>query len=265
MTRIDVLGVGFDPVDLEGAVERVVQLVLSGGPHLVVTANVELVMRARRMPELQDLLRGASLVVADGVGVVWGARKLGRPLPGRVPGIDLAARLCQEAAARGWSVYFLGGRPGVAAEAALRAGRRWPGLRVAGASHGYFGPDEEPGVVEAIRSASPTILLAGLGSPRQEQWLSRRLSALGVPVAMGVGGTLDVWAGRARRAPPWMQKLGLEWCYRLLREPRRLGRQLAIPHFMAVIYAREAAALADRLLGNRGGRGGRAGGPASRG
>jgi len=119
--------------------------------------------------------------------------------------------------------------------------------------------------VEAIRSASPTILLAGLGSPRQEQWLSRRLSALGVPVAMGVGGTLDVWAGRARRAPPWMQKLGLEWCYRLLREPRRLGRQLAIPHFMAVIYAREAAALADRLLGNRGGRGGRAGGPASRG
>lgn len=251
--RVDVLGVGFDPVDMDGAVRRVVEMVSSGRPHLVVTANVELVMRARRMPQLRDLLRRASLVVADGVGVVWGSRTLGRPLPGRVPGIDLALRVCEEASQRGWSVYLLGGRPGVAEVAAANLRRRLPGLQVAGTGHGYFGSDEEERVVAAVRATEPRLLLAGLGSPRQELWLGQHLSDLGVPVAMGVGGSLDVWAGRVRRAPRLIQTLGLEWCYRLLREPRRFSRQMAIPHFMALVYGRRIASLLARREGGRGG------------
>ncbi len=235
MSRVEILGVGFDPVDLDGAVERITAFIARRRPHLVVTANVEMVMRARRAPDLREILAHAALVVADGVGVVWGARWLGRPLPGRVPGIDLATRLCGEASRRGWRVYLLGGAPGIAAAAAARLREGHSGLAIVGIGNGYFGPEEDTDVVRAIRDASPTLLLAGLGAPRQERWLSRHLDALGVPVVMGVGGTLDVWAGRTRRAPRIMQALGLEWCYRLLRQPSRLSRQLAIPHFIAVV------------------------------
>jgi N-acetylglucosaminyldiphosphoundecaprenol N-acetyl-beta-D-mannosaminyltransferase len=235
MNRIDVLGVGFDPVDLEGAVQAAAALVDNPGPHLIVTANVELVMRARRAPDLLAILHRAALVVADGVGVVWGARRLGRTLPGRVPGIDLAGRLCGEAARRGWRVCLVGGAPGVAAEAAGNL-RRWhPGIHVTQALHGYFGPDDEKAVTTAIREAAPTLLLAGLGSPRQERWLDRHLPSLAVPLGIGVGGSLDVWAGRTRRAPRVVQNLGLEWCYRLIRQPSRVRRQLAIPQFVAAV------------------------------
>jgi len=248
VSRIEILGVGFDPLDLDGAVEKVTAFTALPGPHLVVTVNVEVVMLARRLPDLREILRRASLVVADGVGVVWGSCQLGTPLPGRVPGIDLAGRLCGEAARRQWRVYLLGGAPGVAAAAASRLREAYPGLTIAGSESGYFGPQDEPRVVEAIRGAAPTLLLAGLGAPRQERWLARHLGTLAVPVAMGVGGTLDVWAGRAPRAPRIWQTLGLEWCYRLLREPRRFGRQLAIPQFMAVIIATRLRSFISRVL-----------------
>jgi N-acetylglucosaminyldiphosphoundecaprenol N-acetyl-beta-D-mannosaminyltransferase len=218
--------------------------------HLVITANVELVMLARRLPVVQAALARASLVIADGVGVVWGSRQLGRPLPARVPGIEMAGRLCREAARRGWTVYLLGGRPGVAAEAGARLREWYPGIAIVGAADGYFGPAEETAVVRAIREAHPTLLLAALGSPRQELWLDHHLAALGVGVAMGVGGTLDVWTGRARRAPHLLQTLGLEWCYRLIRQPSRFLRQLAIPHFMTLVSLDRLRALCRRLRVN---------------
>ncbi|HEV2359611.1 MAG TPA: WecB/TagA/CpsF family glycosyltransferase [bacterium] len=238
--RIDILGVGFDPVDLDGAVARVASLVADGAPALAVTANTEIVMTARRAADLAAVLAGAALVVADGVGVVWASRYLGRPLPARVPGIELAERLLAEAARRRWAVYLLGGRPGTAEQAAARLRERYPGLWIVGCGHGYFGREQEARVVETIRTTGPALLLAGLGMPRQERWLARHLPALGVPVAMGIGGSLDVWAGHAHRAPRAMQTLGLEWLYRLAREPRRLGRQLSIPHFMALTVAQRA-------------------------
>ena len=210
MTRIDILGVAFDPVGPDAAVEQIIAFAGGGDPHLVVTANVEMVMLARRTPEVREILRSAALVVADGVGVVWGSRTLGRALPGRVPGIDLAERLCAEAPRRGWRVYLLGGRPGVAAGAAERLRERFPGLVIVGASDGYFAPGTEADVVRAVREAAPTLLFVGLGAPRQERWLARHLAALGVPVAMGIGGAMDVWTGRARRAPRIWQTLGLE-------------------------------------------------------
>jgi len=238
--RIGILGVGFDPVDLDGAVARVVQLVEGGVPSLAITANTEMVMTARHAPDLANLLAGAALVVADGVGVVWASRYLHRPLPARVPGIELAERLLAEASRRRWRVYLLGGRRGTAELAAARLGATYLGLEIAGFADGYFSAADEPRVVETIRRAAPALLLAGLGTPRQERWLARHLAALGVPAAMGIGGSLDVWAGRAHRAPRAMQTLGLEWLYRLAREPRRLRRQLAIPHFMGVIMVTRA-------------------------
>ena len=238
--RIDILGVGFDPVDLDGAAIRVAGLADARRPSLIVTANTEIVMTARRDAGLRALLAAASLVVADGVGVVWGSRYLGKPLPARVPGIELAERLLSEAARRRWRVYLLGGRPGVAEQAARRLCASYPGLEIAGCAHGYFGPVDEAGVIAAIRAAAPTVLLAGLGTPRQERWLAQHLMPLGSAVAMGIGGALDVWAGRARRAPRLMQAIGLEWLYRLAHQPRRLRRQLTIPHFMAIVVAKRA-------------------------
>jgi N-acetylglucosaminyldiphosphoundecaprenol N-acetyl-beta-D-mannosaminyltransferase len=238
--RVEILGVGFDPVDLDGAVARVVALVGAGVPSLAVTANTEMVMTARHAPDLAALLAGAALVVADGVGVVWASRYLHRPLPARVPGIELAQRLLAEAARRGWRVYLLGGRSGTAEQAAARLRAAYPGLEIAGAAHGYFASGDEPRVAAAVREAAPALLLAGLGTPRQERWLARHLAALGAPVAMGIGGSLDIWAGRAHRAPRAMQTLGLEWLYRLAHEPRRLRRQLTIPHFMALIIVKRA-------------------------
>jgi len=151
--RSNVLGVEFDPVDLPGAERTIVALAAAPGPHLVVTANVELVMLARRSPELLGILRRAALVVPDGVGVVWGSRQLGRRLPGRVPGIDLADRLCAQAARLGWSVVLLGGIPGVAEAAATRLRHAYPGMVVALTLNGYFTPAEEPEVVRAIHDA----------------------------------------------------------------------------------------------------------------
>ncbi|HEV2439396.1 MAG TPA: WecB/TagA/CpsF family glycosyltransferase [bacterium] len=238
--RVDIMGVGFDPVDLDGAVARVVAFVEGGVPSLAVTANTEMVMSARHHADLANLLTNAALVVADGVGVVWASRYLHRPLPARVPGIELAERLLAEAARRRWRIYLLGGRPGTAEQAAARLCASYPGLEIAGSAHGYFTAGDEPGVVETVRAAAPALLLAGLGTPRQERWLARHLAALGVPAAMGVGGSLDVWAGRAQRAPRSMQTLGLEWLYRLAREPRRLRRQLTIPHFMAIVIVERA-------------------------
>jgi len=238
--RFDIMGVGFDPVDLDGAVARVVAFAEGGVPSLAVTANTEMVMRARHDADLANLLAGAALVVADGVGVVWASRYLHRPLPARVPGIELAERLLAEAARRRWRIYLLGGRPGTAEQAAARLRASYPGLEIAGCAHGYFTPGDEPQVVETVRAAAPSLLLAGLGTPRQERWLARHLAALGVPAAMGIGGSLDVWAERAHRAPRSMQTFGLEWLYRLAREPRRLRRQLTIPHFMALVIIRRA-------------------------
>ncbi len=248
MSRIGILGIGFDAVTSAQAVERIVAIAAEGGPHHVITANVEMVILARRTPDVRDILAQAALVVADGVGVVWGSRQLGTPLPARVPGIDLAGRICEEASRLGWGVYLVGGAPGVAAAAATRLCERYPTLRIAGSASGYFAPADEPGVIERIREARPTVVLAGLGSPRQERWLARHLGTLGVPVVMGVGGSFDVWAGRARRAPRIWQTLGLEWCYRLVRTPRRFGRQLAIPHFMAVIFAVQFRSAVRRAL-----------------
>lgn len=255
MTRLEILGVGVDHLTMEEAVARIADFIKTGRPHQVVTANPEMVMDSRRDQELALILREADLVTADGVGIVWAARQLGgppekpadrtsdrtpvkpdKPLE-RITGVELTDALLRLAAGAGYHIYLLGGAEGVAAEAARRVTASYPGLKVAGVHHGYFRPDEEPAVVREIFQLQPEILLVGLGSPRQEKWIRHHLHELGVPVCIGVGGTLDILAGTSRRAPVWMQHSGLEWLYRLLRQPSRFGRMLAIPRFMAAVLA----------------------------
>ncbi|MCX7780071.1 MAG: WecB/TagA/CpsF family glycosyltransferase [Negativicutes bacterium] len=213
------------------AVTRCERFILDGQPHLVATANAEMLMLAQEDEELADILRQADLVVPDGAGVVWAARQQGQPLPERVAGFDLVQRLLELAAAKAYSVYMLGGAPGIAQQAAARAKTLYPGLHVAGINDGYFSPEQEDTILSAIREAKPHILLVALGVPRQEKWIVRHRQELKTPLAIGVGGTFDVMAGAVARAPLWMQNSGLEWLYRLLLQPSRAKRMLALPRF----------------------------------
>ncbi|BAS28771.1 WecB/TagA/CpsF family glycosyltransferase [Limnochorda pilosa] len=251
--RFHVLGVPVDPVTLEQATAIVAgwcQGPMQEGGRQVVTCNPELAMHAQAPGEggeaLRAVLARADLTLADGVGLVWGARFLGHALPGRVAGADLAERLCGEAARYGWRLFLWGGEPGVAQSAAARLRERWPGLQVVGTEHGYLREGEEAAALERLRQAQPHLVLVGLGAPRQELWIDR-LRATGeaaspARVMLGVGGVLDVWAGRKPRAPGWVQWLGLEWLYRTVLEPRRLRRLVALPRFVAAV-------LAERLRG----------------
>lgn len=242
--RVYILGVGIDPVTMDEAVAELDHCVESGKPALVVTANPEIIMTAREDKEFATILSQANLVVADGAGVVAAGRILGRPIPQRVPGIELAGALLELAAKRGYKVFFLGAKPGVADEAARVAQDRYPGLIVAGTHHGYFSEDESPSVEAQVRSAKPDIVLAGLGAPKQEKWLSRYLASSGSGVGIGVGGSFDVMAGKVKRAPRIFQALGLEWFYRVATDRKRIRRTGKLFRFaFDVIIARVSGGL----------------------
>lgn len=228
--RIDVLGVGFDNVTPEEALDRAVALMEEPGPHLVATPNPEIVNLARADGEFAALLARADLVIPDGIGVVYASRILGRPLKGRVPGIELAQSLMEVMARQKGRLFLLGAKPGVAelAEANLRS--RYPGLVICGTHHGYF-TDDAP-VAAAIRESGAQAVFVCLGAPRQEKWIAQWGEATGASLLLGLGGSLDVFAGQVKRAPEIFQKLGLEWFYRLCRQPSRLGRMARLPLFL---------------------------------
>jgi len=227
-----------DCLSMAEAEERTAALVHAGGPRRVVTLNPEYLYRALSQPHLLEPVRRADLVTPDGEGIVWAGRLAGIPFPERVTGIDLMLRLAARAASEGWRVYLLGAAPGVAAEAAERLCRLYPGLQVAGTHHGYFDPGDEAKVAAAVKRAAPQLLFVALGAPKQELWIHRHVDNLGSVVAMGVGGSFDVLAGRVARAPAWMRRVKLEWLGRLLREPSRWRRMLVLPRFAWLVIKR---------------------------
>lgn len=229
--RVNLLGVEIDALSMEETVERVAGLIRNYRPFRVMTLNPEYLYQAQFDRELLDLARRADLVTADGEGIVWACRVAGCPVPERVTGIDLMLRLLERASLSGWSVYLLGAAPGVAAAAAERLCRDYPGLRVAGSRHGYFQADEESRIVQEIKKTRPDLLFVALGAPKQEIWIDRCLEETGASVAIGVGGSFDVLAGRVRRAPRWVRHLRLEWLARLFRQPSRWRRQMVLPLF----------------------------------
>ena len=225
--RTDVLGVGFDDLTLEEAAAAGAALVDAGGFHYAVTPNPEFLLAAKHNPAFRQALLGADLVLADGVGVVYSAKILGRPLKGKVPGIDFAQRLPAWMARHGKRLFLLGAKPGVAEEAGRRICARYPALVLCGTHDGYF--KDEQAILPEIAAAKPDLLFVCLGAPKQEKWMARWGQHTGAKLAIGLGGCLDVFAGNVQRAPERWQKLGLEWAYRLKKEPKRIGRMAKLP------------------------------------
>ena len=228
--RIDVLGVGFDNVTMDEAVSRAMDFLAEEGTHYVATPNPEIVEVCRENPAARAAVNGADLVLPDGIGVIKGAAMLGTPLRERTPGIEFAARLMDRMAEEGRSLFLLGAKPGVAEEAARRLTVQYPGLRIAGTHDGYF-QDDAP-VIEAIRRSGAEAVFVCLGAPKQELWMARNGAATGARLLCGLGGSLDIFAGNVERAPQFWREHGLEWLYRLCREPRRIGRMMKLPLFL---------------------------------
>jgi len=230
-----VLGVRLHRIRLADVVQRVEAMVAVGGPHQVVTVNPEFVMIARRDEAFCQVLNEADLPLPDGIGMVWASRVLGRPLPERVAGVDAMRCLCAWAARKGYPVFLLGAKPGVAEQAAEVLAGSCPGLQVAGCHAGSPSLDDEEEIVAQVRRSGARLLFVAYGAPGQDLWIARNLSRLNISMAMGVGGSLDFIAGTALRAPEWMQRRGLEWLYRLGRQPWRWRRMLALPRFAGLV------------------------------
>ncbi|MBQ9974118.1 MAG: WecB/TagA/CpsF family glycosyltransferase [Oscillospiraceae bacterium] len=225
--KVNVLGVHFDNLSPDEAVQRGIELVSQPGFHYVVTPNPEFVLAAEKDEEFRTVLNSAHLVIPDGIGVIYSAKLLGTPLKSRVPGIDFSAGMLAHMDKVGGRVYLLGAKPGIAEEAGRRIKEQYPNLTICGTHDGYFKEDEP--VVQAIREAEADLLFVCLGAPRQEKFMYRYGPETGVKLAMGLGGSLDVYAGAVERAPERWQKLNLEWAYRLKKEPKRIGRMAKLP------------------------------------
>jgi N-acetylglucosaminyldiphosphoundecaprenol N-acetyl-beta-D-mannosaminyltransferase len=224
--RVRIWGLPLARLSSAQTVDLVERLIRRGRPSFFITANLHYAMLSDRDPQLARVTRQAAFLLADGMPMVWYSRLIGHALPERVAGADLIYALCQRAAERGQRVFLLGGAPGVAQAAAANLCRRWPNLQIVGAEAPPFRPlsaQEQADLVQRIRRRHADLLLVAFGQPKGELWLAENYQALGVPVSVQVGATLDFVAGRIRRAPRWLQGLGLEWMFRAVQEPRRLG------------------------------------------
>jgi N-acetylglucosaminyldiphosphoundecaprenol N-acetyl-beta-D-mannosaminyltransferase len=235
--RVDFMGCSVDPVDMEAALTRVESAISSRRFCRHADVNAAKVVEVQRDEEMRAAINSAELVVADGQSVVWASRLLGRRLPARVAGIDLMNRTIDLAEQRGYSIYVLGARQAILDRAIGRLRVAHPALRIAGYRNGYCDESEDAAVAQAIRDARPDVLFVAISSPRKEYFLGRHGRGLGVPFVMGVGGSIDVVAGLTRRAPAWVQRLGLEWAFRLVQEPRRLFRRYLVTNarFLALV------------------------------
>ena len=224
------MAVAFDNVTMDEAVAHAVENLQSKRRCMVVTPNAEIAQSCVTDDRLREIVRKAGLVLPDGIGVIYASRILKKPLKQRVPGVEFGENLVSALRDTGKTIFFLGGKPGVAEEAAHRLQVKYPGLKVAGTKDGYFQREEE--AVEAVQQAKPDVLFVCLGSPKQEYFMADHFDQLGATLMVGLGGSLDVYAGKVERAPALFRKLGLEWFYRLLRQPSRLGRMMKLPQYL---------------------------------
>ncbi|RCW43809.1 MULTISPECIES: WecB/TagA/CpsF family glycosyltransferase [unclassified Halanaerobium] len=246
---VEILGIKIDRVNMQEAVEKVEILLKKDAgpaekPAYIVTPNSEMIVMSVDDKELTSILNSAYLSTPDGAGVVLAAKIMGTPLIERVAGFDLLSRLIEEFAEKEYSFYFLGSRPGVVDKAVVKLKRDYPQLNIAGYHHGYLDRELQEKVISEINKKNVDLLLVGMGVPLQERFIGKNIENLNVGAAMTVGGSFDVIAGEVNRAPLWMQKVGLEWFYRLLQEPSRFGRMLALPRFILLV-------LRERFLGRR--------------
>lgn len=233
---IQILGCRLDVIDADIATEKIFEYIQNsknGAPAAqIVTLGTEMVVYAQRDKPFRNIINNSALSLCDTVGLLAVARKRGADLQERVTGVELIAHLCACAAREHVSVFLLGGAEGTAIEAAQKLQARYPGLQIAGIRNGYFSDNESAAVRAEIRASSAQLLFVGLGFPRQEFWIAENLERTGAAVGVGVGGSFDAISGRVQRAPQAWRRLNLEWLYRLLKEPHRWRRQLALPYFV---------------------------------
>jgi len=235
--RVRLFQVGIDQLDNQKTVQKIEKFIVSKKPHLVVTPDTLAILRTRVDLEYHNILKSADLVTPDGAGILWATATLNFPLAERVTGIDIINSICRLAIKKRYSLYLLGSSFEVAKEAALNLTRRYPGLKIVGSHHGYFASHKEAGIIREIKEKKPDVLLVGMGAPKQEKWIAKNLNKINVPVCMGVGGSFDVLSGRIPRAPLWMQRHGMEWVYRLIKQPKRVLRVLALFYFIWLVIA----------------------------
>lgn len=235
--KISIYGISYNNVTLDEAAGLCEELLKEEKNHVVVTPNAEIAYMATKDKQLGRIINSADVAVADGIGVVYASKVYGTPVKEKVPGVELGMRVLENAAKSGRGVFFLGAKPGVADLAAAKISEKFPGINFVGIRDGYFKDDSE--VIENINASGAEILFVCLGAPKQERWMAENRDKLNTRIMLGLGGSLDVYADTVKRAPKIFIKLGLEWFYRLLKEPWRLGRMMALPKYMfAVILDR---------------------------
>jgi N-acetylglucosaminyldiphosphoundecaprenol N-acetyl-beta-D-mannosaminyltransferase len=239
MDKLYIFGIPIHRVDMRKAVEILKEYLKEDRIHLVATPNAEIIMMAQEDEEYKEILNETDLNVPDGSGVVFASKVFNKPLKERVAGFDLMMEFIRWAAFHDVSIYLLGAKPEVVESAKSNLERSYPSIKIVGVHHGYFDEKEEGKVIEDINAKSPDVLFVALGAPKQEKWIYKNKDKLKVKIAMGVGGSFDVIAGKAKRAPVIYRRLGLEWLYRLIKEPWRYKRMMALPKFaFKVIFAR---------------------------
>lgn len=233
--KMNILGARVDRVTMEEALDRFEQMLNTPGVSLIVTPNSLILDNATKNPQLMEAINSADLVIPDGIGLVYASKMQGQPLKERVTGIDFSWNALNRLAEMGGKAYFFGSKPGVAKMAAKNVMEKIPGLTVSGCHDGYFKPEEEDAIVEDINASGADFLLVALGSPKQELFVKRHEKELLPRVAIGVGGSLDVWSGTLKRAPQFYIDHGLEWFYRIAQEPKRITRIASIPVFLVKV------------------------------
>ncbi|SHE75274.1 N-acetylmannosaminyltransferase [Thermoanaerobacter uzonensis DSM 18761] len=231
MERLDIFGVPIDRVTMKQAVEILKNFLQEDRLHIVATPNAEIVMMAQKDKEYMEILNNTDLNVPDGSGIVFASKVFKNPLSERVAGFDLMMEFIKDISSRNIKIYLLGSAPQIAEQARVNLEKLYPSVKIVGTHHGYFTDEEENKIIEEINNKGAEVLFVALGAPKQEKWIYKNRNKLKVKIAMGVGGSFDVIAGKAKRAPYLYRKLGLEWLYRLIKEPWRYKRMMALPKF----------------------------------
>ena len=235
---INILGVNISQLTMAETVKTALDFLEDGKNHVIYTPNSEIIYEAYKNPDFADVLNSADINTADGIGVVYASKLLGKPLSERVAGFDFLNNLIEAAAPLNKRVFLFGSKPGVAEEAGAELERKYPGIVIAGTRDGYFKDDESEQIANQIKQAEPDIVFVCLGAPKQENWIYKYKDIIGAKIIMGAGGSLDVLAGKVERAPEKWQKAGLEWAYRLKKEPKRFMRMTALPKFGFTVLLR---------------------------
>lgn len=237
--QVKILGIPIDIITQEEAYNKLISFIEDATLKKVYTPNPEIVMLAQEDSELLKAIEEADLVLPDGIGLVIASKIKGLGLKERVTGIDTMDRLLDYCGDKKKSIYILGGKPGTAEIACKNIEKKYPGIKIAGFHHGYFQKEDEDHLIAQINSTEPDLLFVCLGAPKQEKWIYQHQEKLKCRIAMGVGGSVDVYAGKVKRAPIAFQKLGLEWFYRLLKEPWRIKRMLVLPKFLVRVLIKQ--------------------------